>query len=372
MIFERGLLTMDSHFDKRLYTLANLLHRASVRHSQSTGEATMRPQVRSVHRVSFLWCVMLAIAAVGHAVPPKTPIVQSTSINYLSNQLTIKGSDFGSSSPAVVFNGIRLAVLSFTNTQLTAQLPPGLSPGTYLAVVTNTGSGNTGSFDVTYGAIGPQGPMGATGLPGPAGPQGPPGQPGPQGLTGPQGVPGPTGPPGPQGPQGPPGTSSGAAPPAGSLNVYDANNAFVGILAQTDHRLTTFLQYPNDGYLITFDDKTGNVMPFDDVVGIVYTDDHCGGTPFMYRTGTAAPFIAQTIYAYRGQLVTIDPQSFSIPPAPITAFSAYYSGGCQTIVTSTPGQGQIYNAAPWTLVPFTETLGFALPLAYPVKLIAVY
>jgi len=69
-------------------------------------------------------------------------------------------------------------------------------------------------FDISNGAMGPQGPQG---LVGPAGATGPAGAPGPVGAPGPQGLPGPAGDTGPAGPIGPAGAPGpvGAPGPAG-------------------------------------------------------------------------------------------------------------------------------------------------------------
>jgi Collagen triple helix repeat (20 copies)/IPT/TIG domain len=125
------------------------------------------------------------------------PAVQSGIINYVTNQVTLTGSNFepGKDKPTVLFNGAALAVTSFSNTQIIAALPTGVTPGTFDLTVTNS-SGNSVVFDIAYGAIGPQGPagpVGPTGVQGPAGPTGPAGQTGPRGITGAPGAPGPAG-----------------------------------------------------------------------------------------------------------------------------------------------------------------------------------
>jgi hypothetical protein len=125
------------------------------------------------------------------------PAVQSGIINYVTNQVTLTGSNFepGKDKPTVLFNGAALAVTSFSNTQIIAALPTGVTPGTFDLTVTNS-SGNSVAFDIAYGAIGPQGPagpVGPTGVQGPAGPTGPAGQTGPRGITGAPGAPGPAG-----------------------------------------------------------------------------------------------------------------------------------------------------------------------------------
>jgi len=124
------------------------------------------------------------------------PVVNSGTINYQTNQVTLTGSSFkpAKTAPTVLFNGGLLALSSFSNTQIVAMLPAGLQPGTFnLTVSSSSGSTN---FDLTYGATGPQGPggpAGPTGPQGPVGPTGPAGSQGPRGLTGAPGAPGPAG-----------------------------------------------------------------------------------------------------------------------------------------------------------------------------------
>jgi hypothetical protein len=129
-----------------------------------------------------------------------TPVVNSGTINYSTNQITLIGSGFepAKAKPTVAFNGSALAVATFSNTQVTATLPTGLTPGTFDLTVTNS-QGNSVTFDMTYGATGPQGlagPAGPTGAQGPAGlagATGATGATGPRGLTGAPGAPGPAG-----------------------------------------------------------------------------------------------------------------------------------------------------------------------------------
>lgn len=122
-----------------------------------------------------------------------SPNVTNVTIDYSANQITIVGTNFSPSNvaPTVVFNGTTLTLVSFSNQQIVASLPT-QTVGTYLLSITNPAIPNQpGTFDVTYGAVGPQGPIGPQGLTGATGPQGP------QGLTGPTGPQGATGPAGP-------------------------------------------------------------------------------------------------------------------------------------------------------------------------------
>jgi hypothetical protein len=126
-----------------------------------------------------------------------TPAVNSGTINYSTSQITLTGSGFepNKAKPTVAFNGSALTISTFSNTQVVATLPTGLTPGTFDLTVTNS-QGNSVDFNMTYGATGPQGPAGPAGPQGPAGlsgATGATGAPGPRGLTGAPGAPGPAG-----------------------------------------------------------------------------------------------------------------------------------------------------------------------------------
>jgi hypothetical protein len=134
-----------------------------------------------------------------------TPVVNSGTINYSTNQIMLAGSGFepNKTKPTVAFNGSALTVSTFSNTQVTATLPTGLASGTFDLTVTNS-QGNSVNFNMTYGATGAQGPAGPVG---PTGPQGPAGLSGATGATGASGPRGLTGAPGAPGPAGTNGTS---------------------------------------------------------------------------------------------------------------------------------------------------------------------
>lgn len=141
--------------------------------------------------------VVLLFAPLFGVAASTVPVVQSGTINYLTNQITLSGSSFepGKAAPKVLFNGTVLTLISFSNTQVVATLPSGIAPGTFNLTLTNS-SGNSIDFDMTYGATGPQGPAGAAGpvgAQGPAGQVGATGSQGPRGLTGAPGAPGPAG-----------------------------------------------------------------------------------------------------------------------------------------------------------------------------------
>jgi hypothetical protein len=135
-----------------------------------------------------------------------TPVVNSGTINYSTNQIMLTGTGFepvDKTKPTVAFNGSALTVSTYSNTQVTATLPTGLTPGTFDLTVTNS-QGNSVKFNMTYGATGPQGPAGPVGPTGPQGPAGLSGATGATGATGPRGL---TGAPGAPGPAGTNGTS---------------------------------------------------------------------------------------------------------------------------------------------------------------------
>ena len=146
-------------------------------------------------------------------------------------QLTIMGENFGTLKPTVTLDSIPLAVVSFGSTSVTALLPAGLTPGSYLLMLQRNGQKqNTAEFDVALGAIGPKRREGRSGAPGPAGP------------AGPSGPAGPVGPTGPQGPEG--------APGAGASDVFSVTGPSVGlrILAQS----VATLDVPAGDYWIVF------------------------------------------------------------------------------------------------------------------------
>ena len=157
-----------------------------------------------------------------------SPLIFAAIPDFAANptQLTIKGEDLGSLKPFVTLDGLPLAVSSFTPTLVTAWLPAGLLPGSYLLTLQMGGNPQKSAlFDVAIGAIGPKGDKG---------------NPGPQG---PSGTAGPAGPQGPQGPAGPPGAG-------GASEVYSvtAPAALLRILP----RSVATLAVPAGQYWLTF------------------------------------------------------------------------------------------------------------------------
>jgi len=161
------------------------------------------------------------------------PIVNSSSSTVAS--ITINGSNLSGGTAFVTLGSYpTLTVTSQTPTQLIANLPSGVAPGSYaLNVQIGSSKTNSTSSVATIGAVGPtgpvgaQGPVGATGAAGVTGPAGAAGPQGIQGIAGPAGVAGAQGPQGPQGVAGPTGAtgvqgpkgSTGAAGPTGVQGV---------------------------------------------------------------------------------------------------------------------------------------------------------
>jgi hypothetical protein len=115
------------------------------------------------------------------------PTIVSAVANFQTNQLTITGTNFGTSAPKVMLDGSALQVVSYSATSVVANLLNGTNPGAYLLTLTNTTDNLRVLFDVTLGAAGPQGSQGPQGLQGLQGPQGLQGIQGQQGTQGPQG-----------------------------------------------------------------------------------------------------------------------------------------------------------------------------------------
>lgn len=171
-------------------------------------------------RYAFVPTLVLAalMAATASAQTRPQLVVLSAEADLQAELLSIHGEYFTwANDGEVVVTLVRspLTVLSAGGADILAQLPAGLSPGTYLLSVSRgPGIPQNDTAMITIGAVGPPGPQGPEGPQGPAGepgPQGPQGVPGPQGPAGPQGLPGPQGPTGPQGavgPQGPPGPAA--------------------------------------------------------------------------------------------------------------------------------------------------------------------
>ncbi len=128
--------------------------------------------------------------------------IEEVFVDFGAGELDIMGLelDFGPGPLEVTLGGLPLVVLSAAADTIVAALPEALPEGDYLLVVSNgNGESQNDEYDLTIGAVGPQGPQGEQGMIGPQGLQGPQGE---QGMIGPQGPQGQQGLIGPQGPQG--------------------------------------------------------------------------------------------------------------------------------------------------------------------------
>lgn len=163
------------------------------------------------------------------------PVV--TAATTTGNYLVVIGLNFGT-SPTISLNLTPLTVLASAPNWAIAQVPA-LPPATYLLVLSRgPNPGDTVTFDVTIGAVGPAGPPGSAGPPGPPGAIGP---------TGDQGEPG------------PPGPSVFEVNPATSAAFYNAGSIGIGTDAPVAALHVKRAVAPGDGT---------HVLPQDHVVVI--------------------------------------------------------------------------------------------------------
>jgi len=97
-----------------------------------------------------------ALTAFTTVLSAAVPAVYSTAVDASNNQITITGDNFSPSglAPKVVFAHTALALVSFTNRSVVAQLPLGFAAGSYSLTITNSIS-QSGAISVTLGAVGP-------------------------------------------------------------------------------------------------------------------------------------------------------------------------------------------------------------------------
>src|ERR1700722_1390283 len=127
------------------------------------------------------------------------PIIYTVSVNSSNTQMTITGSNFapfGGNPQVQLGGGAFLVLVNYSNTNILAELPAGLTLGVTYDVIVTEGTLVSDPFGVTFVASGPAGTQGPAGPAGPQGPAGPTGQTGPQGATGPAGAQGRQGVPG--------------------------------------------------------------------------------------------------------------------------------------------------------------------------------
>lgn len=154
------------------------------------------------------------------------PVIEMVDVDLSTNSMVIYGTDFiwgpnnrVNSWPAVSLGGTPLVVTAYSDTQINATLPAGITDGGYLLLVLAANSRNKYAyFDLTIGATGATGPQGPQGAPGPIGLTGATGPQGPAGAAGAAGAAGPMGPAGPQGPVGPTGPND---PDISEMKAFD-------------------------------------------------------------------------------------------------------------------------------------------------------
>jgi hypothetical protein len=80
----------------------------------------------------------------------EAPAIVSATVDYVSNQVTLTGSNFSpaGAAPTVAVESAPLALISFTNQSAAAILPAGWAPGSYLLAVTNSNH-ETGVYRMT-------------------------------------------------------------------------------------------------------------------------------------------------------------------------------------------------------------------------------
>src|ERR1700733_2537054 len=130
--------------------------------------------VIAMRKTMSLVLVLLTPLFVSATTTTSVPVVNSVTVSYSSNEVTVNGSGFlpTNAAPAVLFNNTSLALVSATDATIVAYLPSGVTAGTFNLTVTNS-ENKKFRFEVIYGATGPQGPAGANGAQGPPGPRGP-------------------------------------------------------------------------------------------------------------------------------------------------------------------------------------------------------
>jgi hypothetical protein len=198
--------------------IEELLHRGA-------GDSRRFPTRLAVSITLLLAASLLpATTATGQIPALPVPQIVRADTDGSGTQLVIDGIRFGTALPRVTLAGTSLTVVTHTDTHVVALLPSGgVDAATYSLLVSVPVPGSSLTvpslpFQVTIGAVGPQGPAGPVGASGPRGPAGATGPAGPAGPAGVAGPPGPVGPVGPAGPQGLAGPSglAGATGPVGA------------------------------------------------------------------------------------------------------------------------------------------------------------
>lgn len=173
--------------------------------------------------VLFLGCLSHSAGAISLTPNQNQLRIISVQVDFDNGYIKISGDNFDNGGvPKVTLGNDELTVLpDYTATTIAAEVSQ-VQEGDYtLTVRTGPATSNFDEYDLTIGAVGPQGPQGEQGPQGPPGEQGPPGL---QGPIGPQGI---------QGEQGPPGT--------GIKNTYDSGwfQVSATTIYTKDHNLGT-------------------------------------------------------------------------------------------------------------------------------------
>lgn len=301
-----------------------------------------------------------AVPAIHSLAKPQLTI-NAASANGTMTSLHIEGQSL-CASPTVTLNGAGLTTSSSAGA-IDAALPVGIAPGSYLLTVScGAATTDNAAFEVTLGAVGPQGPKGdagATGIQGPAGLQGP---------IGPQGIQGPVGPTGPAG--------SGGGTVAQTL--VDANGLKIGDVARIDPAIPgrVLVRYDlSDGnyvYLLATPTAFGSYGNATSPAGsgaqlaqarVLFTSTDCTGDAFIAQGSVIDQFSPR-------QAVILNLSGFNAPPpgcpVPAPAYLYVSDGSCPILIdpaNPTPTFGSYFginNSAQTFCAPFVAGPQFLL------------
>src|ERR1700733_3102159 len=95
--------------------------------------------VIAMRKTMSLVLVLLTPLFVSATTTTSVPVVNSVTVSYSSNEVTVNGSGFlpTNAAPAVLFNNTSLALVSATDATIVAYLPSGVTAGTFNLTVTN-------------------------------------------------------------------------------------------------------------------------------------------------------------------------------------------------------------------------------------------
>lgn len=89
-------------------------------------------------------CGVATAGGRGTAVPP-SPMIMKTAVDVKENILIITGRNFGATLPTVTLADQTLDVKGFSEYEVVASLPPGLTSATYGVIVTTSGRNQASS-----------------------------------------------------------------------------------------------------------------------------------------------------------------------------------------------------------------------------------